>query len=233
MWDLAKKGDIEEISAKQRIRFFGTFQKISEEYKVRPKDLAEPCGIWLFGKAGVGKSHAARHQFGGPVHVQPINKWWSHYQDEPVAVIDDFAPCHAREFGDYLKIWADQYPFNGERKGGHTGPIRPKRIIVTSQYSLSECFKDLRTRDALSRRFRQYELIGKWNEGGSPRANALRAFVASLPPLQDGDGVHVLPNNEGSPHGHAGGEHGMQPQPQSAVVESEDEDEDVVVIEED
>jgi len=53
----------------------------------------------------------------------------------------------------HLKVWADHYPFTAETKGGGT-TIRPKRIIVTSNYSPAELFEDKVTLEAIERRFK-------------------------------------------------------------------------------
>jgi len=43
--------------------------------------------------------------------------------------------------GHYLKIWGDHYACTGEVKGG-TVPLVHKRLIITSNYSIAELFKE-------------------------------------------------------------------------------------------
>lgn len=43
--------------------------------------------------------------------------------------------------GHYLKIWADHYSCSGEVKGG-TIPLFHKKLIITSNYSIGELFKE-------------------------------------------------------------------------------------------
>lgn len=51
----------------------------------------------------------------------------------------------------HLKQWADKYPYKAAIKGSYV-TIRPKRIIVCSNYSISECYNETDSQ-ALKRRF--------------------------------------------------------------------------------
>jgi len=42
----------------------------------------------------------------------------------------------------HLKVWGDHYPFTAEGKGYTLDKIRPKRIIVTSNYRISDIYED-------------------------------------------------------------------------------------------
>ena len=68
----------------------------------------------------------------------------------------------------YYKQWIDEYPFNPEVKGATLNYIRPKFIIITSNYSLQQCFTDPTTGsiryedfDPLDRRLCQIQLTKK------------------------------------------------------------------------
>lgn len=41
--------------------------------------------------------------------------------------------------GHHIKQWCDHYPFKANQKGSQL-LIRPEKIIVTSNYSIRECF---------------------------------------------------------------------------------------------
>ena len=76
-------------------------------------------------------------------------------------MLDDFSKEH-KVLGPHLKNWADHYPFVAETKGGGT-TIRPRRIIVTSNYSPEEIFEDQMTIDAIKRRFKmEYMPKAEW-----------------------------------------------------------------------
>lgn len=108
---------------------------------------------WWYGSTGTGKSKKVWEDY--PEHYgKMLNKWWDGYQDEEVVVIEEWCPkneCTASA----LKIWADRYPFNAEIKGGLLKKIRPKKIIVTSNYSIDQCFERSEDREPIKRRFKQ------------------------------------------------------------------------------
>lgn len=106
---------------------------------------------WFYGPSGAGKSRRARDLFPG-AFLKSKNKWWNGYIDQDVVIIDDVDPT-MEWIGPFLKEWADHYPFNAEVKGG-CRVIRPSIIVVTSQYTIAECFKDSETVSALKRRFK-------------------------------------------------------------------------------
>lgn len=51
-----------------------------------------------------------------------------------------------------MKRWADHYKFTAEVKGGATN-LRPKRIVVTSNYHPRDIFEDPLVLAAIERRF--------------------------------------------------------------------------------
>jgi len=106
---------------------------------------------WWVGPTGTGKSKTVWDLY--PEHFQKeLNKWWCNYKDEDVVVIEEWSPkneCTASQ----LKVWADRYPFTGQVKGANLRKIRPKKIIVLSNYTIEQCFTDPRDQEPLLRRF--------------------------------------------------------------------------------
>lgn len=88
--------------------------------------------LWLVGATGTGKSRHAREVAGDDLFVKPINKWWDGYNGESNVLLDDLALEHSC-LRTHLLQWADHYPCPVECKG-YTMQVRPKRIIVTSNY---------------------------------------------------------------------------------------------------
>jgi hypothetical protein len=102
-------------------------------------------------------------------YSKPISKWWDGYTDEEVVLVDDVDPSHATLLTYFLKIWTDHYALPAEVKGGKRY-IRPQTIIVTSQYTIEECFAsaDKATRDAIMRRFKTTALSNERVIGALP-----------------------------------------------------------------
>jgi len=149
-WLAAKEGRIEDIPADIRIRQYSAIRRIERDFMPAVARLGGPCGTWIVGPAGCGKTRAVLDQF-PEIFPKPRNLWWDGYQREPCVLLDDIDKFDVR-LGGSLKHWADAYPFIGEVKGG-SQKIRPERFIVTSQYRIEEIWTDQETKDALLRRF--------------------------------------------------------------------------------
>lgn len=148
--ELAKEGKIEEIDSDIYIRYRHSLLSIAKEHAPMPDDHDDTTGYWFYGAPGTGKSRTARDENPG-YYLKLCNKWWDGYKGEEVVIIDDFDTTHAC-LAHHLKIWSDRYAFPAEIKGGKIN-IRPKKIIVTSNYEPSEIWKDDVTIAAIHRRF--------------------------------------------------------------------------------
>lgn len=96
---------------------------------------------WWYGPTGTGKSKEARDRYPGSYIKDPKNAWWDGYKGEENVIIDDFDKFQVKQSGD-LKRWLDRYVFKAEVKGGYIGDIRPKRIIITSNYHPKEIWEE-------------------------------------------------------------------------------------------
>lgn len=151
VWTLAKQGKIEDIPPDIRIKQYNVIRKIEKDFMVPPPDIDDVCGIWYYGVPGSGKSFLSRQQYPN-AYLKPCNKWWDGYQGQDNVLIDDLDLNH-KVLGHHLKIWADKYSFIAENKGSGMC-IRPKKIIVTSNYSIYQIFaEDPVLCQALMRRF--------------------------------------------------------------------------------
>lgn len=149
--DLMKAGNFDELEPDIFIRYYATARRIAKDYMVKPMPLEAVCGMWIWGEPGAGKTHAVVHAY-PERYIKPINKWWDGYQMEEVVHLDEVSPSHSGWIDAYLKKWADKWPCDAEVKGGAL-QIRPKKLIVTSNYSIDQMGWDAVTTSAIKRRF--------------------------------------------------------------------------------
>jgi len=82
------------------------------------------------------------------------NEWWENYKGEDTVLIEDLG-IYDVKLGDFLKIWADRYGFRGQEKFSSV-TIRPKKIVVTSNYRIREIWPNSpQTYLPLERRFKE------------------------------------------------------------------------------
>lgn len=153
---LAKQGLVDDIEPELLIKHRNTFLGIAKQYAPPPQDLPEGsiCGVWIYGPTGTGKSHFARNKYPDAYSKMPGNKWWDGYNGEDTVLLDDFPKddSKASYLGAFLKQWVDRYAFNAEIKGT-VKTIRPKTIVVTSNWHPREIWSDVGIIEPLLRRF--------------------------------------------------------------------------------
>nr|WAE42397.1 MAG: replication associated protein [Cressdnaviricota sp.] len=105
---------------------------------------------WRYGETGTGKSEVSRSENPGAYIKNPNNVWWDGYTGQDVVIIDDFDKYQVKQGGD-MKRWLDKYAFQAESKG-KMEMIRPRKIIVTSNYHPNEIWQDEQTLEPILRR---------------------------------------------------------------------------------
>lgn len=148
--DLARSGDVLAVEPSIQLLHYNTLKKMRFD-ALLDRTLSDIEGFdnyWYWGEAGSGKSRRAR-EAGNYFCLNP-DGWWDGYNDEENVIIDDLDPSHFKLIRD-IKIWSDRYPFRAPVKGGYI-KVRPRRIIITSNFKPEEVFtqKDL---GPLDRRF--------------------------------------------------------------------------------
>ena len=164
-WKLAKEGRFEELPP-ENIR---TYEYINAKYKPKPKRLEGPLlNEWIWGPTESGKTTKAEKENPG-FYDKMRNKWWDGYDGEDVVLLEEIAPEH-KELCQELKIWAQERPFRAEIKGGSI-MIRPKKIVVTSNYRPDQCF-NVTDVPAIERRFKiiYYDYRDNRPEGSEDRS---------------------------------------------------------------
>lgn len=149
--EAGKMQEVKEAYPRHFIQYNKTLMSI-RAYKSTPLQ-GELKHEWWYGPTGTGKSKKLWDTY--PEHyAKPLNKWWDGYQGQAVVAIEEWEPkneCTASK----LKIWADRYPFPAEIKGGNLERVRPEMIIVTSNYTIEQCFPRPEDYLPLKRRFKE------------------------------------------------------------------------------
>ena len=150
--DQAQRGDFAAIQRDDPQLFLLHGVRLESLYTPNTVPLdGELLHEWWVGPSGTGKSRLLWELY--PDHFpKNLNKWWDRYRYQDVVAIEEWSPkndCTAHA----LKKWADRYPFQGEVKGGTLHMLRPKKIIVLSNYTPQQCFLNSEDLEPMLRRF--------------------------------------------------------------------------------
>lgn len=149
---LAEEGNFNEIKERFPSIWVRDEAKLRSQYRPVIQNLETLEHEWWVGVSGTGKSRLVHELY--PTHYSKhINKWWCGYEHEETVVIEEWAPGANPGTIQSLKQWADHYRFRAQIKGGNLGAIRPKKIIVLSNYTPEECFEHKSDLEPILRRF--------------------------------------------------------------------------------
>lgn len=151
----ARNGDRENVDPRMLVQYYSVFERIAGQNLIMPTNLDSVCGIWIHGLPGCGKSHAVNAAY--PLAYRKMaNKWWDSYQEQEVVWLDDLDPDATTWVARFLKVWADKWSFMAEVKGS-SRCIRPRKFIVTSNYSIDNMGFRGQDLAAIKRRFIEIE----------------------------------------------------------------------------
>ena len=122
-------------------------------------DHTDVKGTWIYGPPGTGKSHKARADY-PDAYLKAQNKWWDGYTGQSAVILDDL---DHDALGHHLKIWLDKYACTGEIKGS-TVPLQHTAMIITSNYSIEDLFKDPVMAAAIRRRCKVIHMDNPFSE---------------------------------------------------------------------
>jgi len=117
-------------------------------------------GIWIHGAPETGKSYMARNLFPDKtLYLKSKDALWDYYANEEVVLIDDVTKDTMRWMHEKLLDWADRTAFPAKMLYLGSPIIRPRFVIITSNYSLEEIYPyhDMSVKyKAMRRRFADY-----------------------------------------------------------------------------
>lgn len=163
VWNRAQVGGaahVAEVNPQAAVRNYSALQAIHRQAErdnpVPLTPLDAPCGLWIWGDSGTGKTTFARElaaSFGGLyVRAATASLRWDGFGGQQSVLFDDADPTSVKGQEQMLKQATDKFPFTVTRIYEGEVLIRPALVMLTSQYQMHECFTDERTLTALERR---------------------------------------------------------------------------------
>jgi len=153
-YEAVEQGRLDDVPADIKCRHLKAIEYAVQRTAVGKRKLDTMDGdsehLWYVGRPGTGKSRKARADDPGAYIKDPTSAWWDGYVNEEVVIIDDFDKFQVKQGGD-MKRWLDRYAFQAQVKGGYS-LIRPRKIVVTSNYHPHEIWQDEVTVAAIKRR---------------------------------------------------------------------------------
>lgn len=211
-FELAKSGQLDQIDADILIRYYCALRRIQFDFRA-PADNLPPISKdvkhaeWWYGATGTGKSRCSRLEYPNAYLKAANTKWWCGYSGQDTVIIDDFDKDH-HYMGYHLKIWCDMYSFPCEVKTQQNGvPIRPKKIIITSNYHPKEIWSDPSTLDPILRRckvvhFVNFETALRVNadesirfDGHNPNCDGVLPIMDPVPDVISSDAPGFVRSN--------------------------------------
>jgi hypothetical protein len=140
---LAIAGDLASIDDEHAIKYNAALRSIASEAsrsRVVPS-LDVLRNIWIGGPPGIGKSATWELLFGSEnIYEKDASIWWDGYAGQDIVIFSDWQPADFAKYISMVKNVADKRAVLVQVKGEYK-KIRPKHIIVSSNFTMAECFK--------------------------------------------------------------------------------------------
>lgn len=111
------------------------------------KNLDELDNEWIWGPTGSGKSKYARDTY-PDAFIKDKSEFWDSYEFQPVVLLEDVDETW-EDVLYQLKIWADHYIYAGRIKHKPSLNLRPKKIVITSNYTIREVMERIYKRKSI------------------------------------------------------------------------------------
>lgn len=140
--NLIKSGDITLMDIMfdypdMYLKYSRSFEKMFNA--VQPHREVPPTVVWLYGKAGVGKTRYVIDKHGANnVYMKDNTSWWDGYSQQEVILIDDFD--NNIPYRTLLRI-LDRYRYQGQVKGGYVN-INSPLIYITCEFPPHKYWND-------------------------------------------------------------------------------------------
>lgn len=158
---IEKKLDMTELAKEDPV----SFVKYHKGLKLLRQQLIEhrtfePEKIWLWGKAGMGKTKYAISRFGQEnVYIKDGTQWWDGYENEKCILVDDFEGTWP--YRDFLRF-LDRYKYQGQVKGGYV-KINSPVIIITSEFPPEYFYEDKLIYDGHKNENHLHQILRRFN----------------------------------------------------------------------
>jgi len=154
--NLAIQGLIDDIEPNIYVPYYNTLKAIADDHLPEVESMPDLDNEWHYGPSGTNKSRSVREKYPDAFIKSAATEWWCGYTNEEVVIIEDFDKYHVKQ-GYNLKLYGDHYPFPANRKSRPARKIRPKRILVTSNWTPREIWSDAQTYGPIERRYKLVE----------------------------------------------------------------------------
>lgn len=148
----AKSQLVNDIDPCLLIRYYNTFNKIASDNAPKVSSIDNLANEWHFGPTGTGKSRLIREKY-PDAFIKDADKWFDGYKDEETLIIEDIDKYDVK-LGRQIKLWGDHYAFPASFKHAGKRDIRPKLVIITSNYTPRQIWDDSRTYEPIERRYK-------------------------------------------------------------------------------